>query len=97
MEDLVRLAQLIKTQNTVTQEVSALIGRLALFDYVGEYIAARIFGISLETPAGRKSVDGFFAGGPLAGRPVNVKWYGRQEGLLDVPSNTLPDFYLALT
>jgi hypothetical protein len=33
----------------------------------------------------------------LAGRSVDVKWYAKQEGLLDITPAALPDTYLVLT
>jgi hypothetical protein len=35
--------------------------------------------------------------GALAGHSVNVKWYGKQEGVLDLHARGAPDYYLALT
>jgi len=64
---------------------------------MGEYIASHIFEIALEESASRKSIDGCFTKGELAGRSVNIKWYTKQEGLLDVTADALPDFYLVLT
>ncbi|HEX2713341.1 MAG TPA: hypothetical protein VHM88_14170, partial [Candidatus Acidoferrales bacterium] len=31
------------------------------------------------------------------GRSVNVKWYGKQEGVLDLHARRPPEYYLALT
>jgi hypothetical protein len=63
----------------------------------GEYVAAEIFGILLEHSASTRSIDGYFAAAPLAGRSVNIKWYGKQEGLLDLVRDYPPDYYLVLT
>ena len=41
--------------------------------------------------------DGRFADGPLAGKTVNVKWYGKREGLLDINPDSAPDYYLVMT
>jgi hypothetical protein len=35
--------------------------------------------------------------GTLAGHTVNVKWYGKQEGVLDLHARGAPDYYLAFT
>ena len=64
---------------------------------VGEYIAAQIFNITLERSARKRAHDGRFIAGALAGRTVNVKWYGKQEGVLDLHARGAPDYYLALT
>lgn len=41
--------------------------------------------------------DGRFKYGPLAGMTVNIKWYLKQEGLLDMTAATEPDYYLVTT
>jgi len=97
MKDLVRLAELVKARNTVTSEIAALIGRPAQIGHVGEYVASHIFGIALEESASRKGIDGHFIEGQLVGHSVNIKWYTKQEGLLDLTPDALPDFYLVLT
>lgn len=96
MADLVRLAQAIKHKNTADTEIARIAGRPAERGHVGEYIAARVFGIALEPSASHKGVDGRFVGGNLARKSVNVKWYGKMEGLLDVTLGSQPDFYLVL-
>ncbi len=63
---------------------------------MGEYIAANVFGIKLEESAAQRAIDGQFMDGPLAGRTVNIKWYGKMEGLLDITPNLLPDYYLVM-
>jgi len=97
MDDLTQLAELIKTRNRIAEEITAVIGRPALIGHVGEYIASRIFAIDLEESASQKSIDGHFTTGLLKGRSVNIKWYGKREGLLDITPDALPDFYLVLT
>jgi hypothetical protein len=69
---------------------------LAQIGHIGEYIASRIFGIVLEESASRMSVDGRFAGGVLIHRTVNIKWYAKREGVLDLTPEALPDYYLVL-
>jgi hypothetical protein len=63
---------------------------------VGEYIATNVFGIKLEESAAQRAIDGRFVEGPLAGKTVNIKWYGKMEGLLDITPNHLPDYYLVM-
>lgn len=94
--DIVRLAELVAERNDWEREVSTLIGRPALIGHIGEYIAASIFGIRLEESASHKSSDGAFVEGPLAGCSVNIKWYAKQEGILDLAPGH-PDTYLVLT
>jgi hypothetical protein len=94
---LEQLAQLIRDKNMVEDAIADIIGRPALMGHVGEYIAASIFGIELEQSAARESIDGHFVRGPLAEKTVNIKWYGKMEGLLDITLDHLPDFYLVMT
>jgi len=96
MEELSRLAELIKKRNLLEREITGLIGRPAEIGHIGEYIAAKVFHIRLEESASRKSIDGFFNDGPLKDRTVNVKWYARCEGGLDITPEALPDYYLVL-
>lgn len=95
-DQLNRLAALIKERNRVEVEITAIINRPALMGPIGEYIAAQVFDITLHDSASNKASDGAFNSGPLAGRSVNVKWYGRQEGMLDINPNGIPDYYLVL-
>lgn len=93
--DIVRLAELVAARNAWESEVSTIIGRPALIGNIGEYVAACIFGIRLNESASHKANDGEFVAGPLAGRAVNIKWYSKQEGILDLAPGH-PDFYLVL-
>ena len=62
-----------------------------------EWIAQEIFRVTLEENAVQKGFDGRFADGPLVGKTVNVKWYGKREGLLDINPAGVPDYYLVMT
>jgi hypothetical protein len=94
MSELELLSQLIHEQNRIGSRIAAIVGRPALPGHVGEFIASRIFDIALEQSATRRAIDGRFSSGPLVGRSVNVKWYGKREGILDIVSEDGPDFYL---
>ncbi len=96
-EDLRRLAGLIVEHNRIAAQMTALIGRPAIIGHLGEYIASKVFDIRLEVSAVNKGFDGRFASGPLAGKTVDVKFYGKLEGLLDIRVDAVPDFYLVLT
>jgi hypothetical protein len=96
MDDLARLAELIKTRNAFENDIARIVGRPAQMGHLGEYIAARVFTIELEESAAHKGSDGRFTGGPLAGRTVNIKWYAKLEGMLDVNPEAIPDYYLVL-
>ncbi len=73
------------------------IGSTCHTGHIGEWIAARIFDIELENAANAAGIDGRFTTGLLAGRTVNVKTYGKQEGLLDMKSTAPLDYYLVLS
>ncbi|MGH3639576.1 MAG: DUF6998 domain-containing protein [Mycobacterium sp.] len=75
--------------------IGRLLGRPVNTGSIGEWIAARVFDIELEAAANAAGHDGHFTTGPLAGRTVNVKAYGKQESLLDINPNAPLDFYLA--
>ena len=99
LEQLEQLASLLARRNAIDEEIAALIVRPAIRGHVGEWIAQEIFAVKLEESAARKIIDGRFADGPLAGKTVNVKWYGKREGLLDInpdPDGVL-DYYLVMT
>ena len=95
--DLNRLADLLCRYNEIGDAIAGVIGRPAERGHVGEYIAAHIFDIALERSARKRARDGRFKTGALAGHSVNVKWYGKQEGVLDLQARGAPDYYLALT
>jgi hypothetical protein len=90
-------AELIKAHNAVNAQIAAVTGRPAERGHTGEYLAAHIFGIELQESAAHKAIDGQFSAGSLAGRTVNVKWYGKQDGLLDVSLDPILDYYLVMT
>lgn len=96
LERLKRLAELVRKRNAISKEIGEIIGRPALIGHVGEFIASEIFGVELEPSATNPGFDGRFREGPLAGRTVNVKWYAKKEGVLDIRPDALPDFYLVL-
>ncbi len=97
MEDLVQLAELLKQRNVIDLQISFVIGRPATTGHLGEFIASKIFDIRLADSATEKGIDGYFANSSLAGYSVNVKYYPKREGLLDIYTGKLPDFFLVLT
>ena len=95
--ELHALAQAIRRRNQADEEIAGIMGRPAERGHVGEFIASRIFGVQLETSAVARGHDGRFREGPMAGATVNVKFYGKQESLLDIREDALPDYYLVLS
>lgn len=97
MCELELLSQLIKEKNRIDKKISAITGRPALIGHTGEYTASLIFGIRLEISATSPGYDGRFISGKLAGKTVNIKWYTKNEGILDISEKYTPDYYLVLT
>ena len=97
MSNLKQLASLLARRNAIDEKITALIGRPAISGHVGEWIAQEIFKVKLAKSANRKGFDGRFTGGPLAKKMVNVKWYGKRDGKLDINPDGVPDYYLVMT
>jgi hypothetical protein len=98
MERLGMLSKLLGERNQIDKQLAALIGRPPSVGALGEYVAAAIFDVQLESSAVTQGMDGRFRSGPLAGRTVDIKSYGKREGLLDLPTHDAPaDFHLVLT
>ena len=94
--DLARLAGLLRDRNDIDARIGDLLGRPMTSGHAGEWIAAKVFNIELEASASAAAIDGRFCDGPLAGRTVNVKWYLKREGLLDMTPSPALDYYLVL-
>ncbi len=97
MSNLDKLADLLSEMNSIGDRISEITQRSATIGHTGEYIASRIFDIELEESASAKAIDGHFKNGTLAGKTVNIKWYSKQEYLLDITPDSLPDYYLVMT
>jgi hypothetical protein len=97
LNDLEELAALLRQRKQIDDEISKVIGRPAIPQHIGEFIASKIFNIKLEASAIAKGIDGIFADGPLKGKSANVKLYGKQEGILDITLERPADYYLVLT
>ncbi|MFI7133930.1 hypothetical protein ACIBQ1_50205 [Nonomuraea sp. NPDC050153] len=95
--DMKQIAALLRERNGIDEKIAAIIQRPMTAGHLGEWIVAQVFGIELETSAVTAAVDGRFTSGPLRGQTVNVKWYLKREGLLDITVRTKPDHYLVLT
>ena len=95
--ELAVLAGLLRQRNAIDLDIARLIGRPAEKGHLGEFIASRLFPISLATSATTAGIDGHMTEGPLTGCSVNIKYYGKHEGILDIGKVHRPDFYLVLT
>ena len=91
------LANLLSEMNAIGEKIPEITQRPATIGHTGEYIAAEIFDIELEEASIAKGIDGHFRSGNMAGRTVNVKWYGKLEYMLDINPDALPDFFLVMT
>lgn len=96
MSNLSRLADLVRARNTVESNIANLVGSGVNLTKVGEYIAATIFGITLLPSSHNFAFSGIFANAPLMGKTVDVQWYPRREGGLNVQTDPPPDYYLVL-
>lgn len=97
MDELEKLAFFLQERNNIDVKISKLIQRPANQGHIGEFIASKIFEIDLMASANNKAIDGHFTSGPLSGRSVDIKFYGKQEGLLDIKGEVQPDYFLVLT
>jgi hypothetical protein len=91
------IAGLLRKRNAIDASIAAIIGRPMTSGHLGEWIAAHVFDIGLESSAAHRASDGSFRSGALQGRTVNIKWYLKQEGILDISDSVMPDFYLVMT
>lgn len=95
-EEIRKIASLIQERNGIDEQIAALIHRPMTAGHLGEWIAAQIFDIELKTSAVTAAIDGRFRAGALRGRTVNVKWYLKREGLIDITESPALDHYLIL-
>jgi hypothetical protein len=95
--ELAELGALLRERNALDARLGRLVDRPASPGHIGEWIAARIFDIELEAAANAAGYDGHFTTGELAGRTVNVKTYGKREGMLAINPDAPLDYYLVFT
>jgi hypothetical protein len=95
-KSLQRIAELLRNRNAIDAQIAAITNRPMTSGHLGEWIASQLFGIALEPGATAPGIDGRFTTGLLAGKTVNVKWYLKREGLLDIGTAVSPDYYLVL-
>ena len=96
-EDVRKIASLLCERNAIDEKIAAVIERPVTVGHLGDWIAAQIFDIELETSAVTVAIDGRFRSGPLQGRTVNGKWYLKREGSIDITESPALDYYLILT
>jgi hypothetical protein len=91
-----RIASLLRERNVLDEQIGAIIQRPMTSGHLGEWVAAQVFGIELAASAIQAGIDGRFTAGPLEGCSVNVKWYLKREGLVDLTESPVLDYYLIL-
>jgi hypothetical protein len=96
MDELFLLSKLIKERNKIEKQITSIIDRPGMLGHIGEFIASKIFNIELEESANAKGIDGCFNNNSLKLRTVNIKWYTKDQRMLDINPNRLPDYYLVL-
>jgi hypothetical protein len=96
-DEVARIAELLRERNAIDDQIAAITGRPMASGHLGEWIAAQVFDIALKDSAVATAIDGRFRSGPLKDRTVNVKWYLKQEGLLDITEAPILDYYLVMT
>jgi hypothetical protein len=91
-----RVAELIHQRNAIDKSIAQIIQRPMASGHLGKWLASQIFDLELEESAATAAVHGRFRSGPLHGRTVNLKWYLKREGALDMTESTTLDYYLVL-
>jgi hypothetical protein len=86
---------LVRKKNEADLAIAQLIDRPCERGNIGEFVAASVFGIRLEKSGAHAGYNGTFEAGPLSGKTVNVKTYGRHESVLDIGAHPC-DYYLVL-
>jgi hypothetical protein len=96
-ESIAHIAALLRDRNIIDASIAKIIDRPVTAGHLGEWIASRIFDITLERSAATQGFDGRFRSGALGGCTVNIKWYMKRTGLLDTTEFQDLDYYLVLT
>jgi hypothetical protein len=96
-DEVAHIARSLAQRYAIGDTIAVVIQRPMTAGHLGDWIAAQVFDIELEQSAVTAAIDGRFRSGPLQGRTVNVEWYLKQEGLLDMSEPSAPDYYLVLT
>jgi hypothetical protein len=96
MTNLPRLAELLRARNTVESNIANLLQCDVDLSNVGEQIAANIFGIRLTPTLNYGGPAGIFTHPALAGKTVDIRWYPRREGFLNIHTDPAPDYTLVL-
>lgn len=96
MENLILLSNLIRERNRIEKEVFKITNQSFEIGKIGEFIASEIFNIELNQSFNQAGNDGYFKSGNLKGKRVNIKFYSKFDGKLDMGIEYSPDYYLVL-
>lgn len=96
MSNLSHLAELVRARNAVESNIANLLGSAVNLDTVGEFIAANVCGIRLIPSVQHNEFAGIFTNAALMGKTVDIRWYTRREGFLNVHTDPTPDYTLVL-
>lgn len=96
MLNLPRLAELLRARNTVESNIANLLQCDVDLSHIGEQIAASIFGIRLVPTLNPNGPAGIFTQSALLGKTVDIRWYPRREGFLNIHTDPAPDYTLVL-
>ena len=96
IDAVAEIASMLHQRNQIDERIARIVERPMTSGHLGEWIASRVFDIELEGSASAAAIDGRFRTGSLAGQTVNVKWYLKREGMLDMSVSDKLDNYLVL-
>jgi hypothetical protein len=96
IDALAEIASMLHQRNQIDERIARIVQRPMTAGHLGEWIASRVFDIELEGSASAAAIDGRFRTGSLAGQTVNIKWYLKREGMLDMSVSDKLDNYLVL-
>lgn len=96
MTNLPRLAELLRSRNTVEGNIANLLGCEVDLGNLGERIAATIFGIRLIPATSNNGFVGIFTNPALTGKTVDVRWYPRRDSSMNIHIDPAPDYTLVL-
>ncbi|WP_273327773.1 hypothetical protein [Vallitalea guaymasensis] len=94
---LTKLASLISERNTINEKAKRVLNTPFLLGNIGEFVCGNIFDIRLNDNRSHKGFDGVFVNGKFKGKSVNIKFYSKNDYILDLKNQVNCDYYLVLT
>jgi hypothetical protein len=87
-DSLARVAALLRERNAIDAELARLIQRPMTSGYLGDWIAAQVFGIELEASAVASGIDGRTQASPF-GAATRDEWSLAALGVASIASALL--------